>query len=90
LADTLEALVFGSAKRKSEKNGNGASRAPFGAPALFSYGRNRQAESAFEAACVSDSRAVRFVPSDVPEEELDELYQCSDVRVVRYRAEASD
>jgi hypothetical protein len=26
----------------------------------------------------------------VPEEELDELYQCSDVRVVRYRAEASD
>jgi hypothetical protein len=57
---------------------------------LFSYGRNRQAESAFEAACVSKSRAVRFVPSDVPEEELDELYQCSDVRVVRYRAEASD
>ena len=93
LADTLEALVFGSAKRKPKKNGNGnaeTSRAPFGAPALFSYGRNRQAESAFEAACASKSRAVRFVPSDVPEEELDELYQCSDVRVVRYRAEASD
>jgi predicted nicotinamide N-methyase len=94
LADTLEALVFGSAKRKPKENGNGngngASRAPFGAPALFSYGRNRQAESAFEAACASKSREVRFVPSDVPEEELDELYQCSDVRVVRYRAEASD
>jgi hypothetical protein len=33
---------------------------------------------------------VTFVSSDVPDEELDELYQCSDVRVVRYRAEASD
>ena len=92
LADTLEALVFGGlTKRRRDDDGlTKTSRAPFGAPVLFSYGRNRQAESAFEAACVSKSRAVRFVPSDVPEEELDELYQCSDVRVVRYRAEASD
>jgi hypothetical protein len=30
---------------------------------------------------------IAFTPMDVPEDELDELYQCSDVRVVRYRAE---
>ena len=82
--------IFGSVIFAPASASRSASRAPFGAPVLFSYGRNRQAESAFEAACVSKSRAVRFVPSDVPEEELDELYQCSDVRVVRYRAEASD
>ena len=96
LADTLEALVgrlSGAKKNGAPTNGDGrrfaASRAPFGAPALFSYGRNRQAESAFEAACASKGRAVTFAPSDVPEEELDELYQCSDVRVVRYRAKVS-
>ena len=82
LADTLEALVGESARLKKK------SRAPFGAPVLFSYGRNRQAESAFESECVRADRAVTFAPSDVPDEELDELYQCSDVRVVRYRAEA--
>ena len=82
LADTLEALVGESARLKKK------SRAPFGAPVLFSYGRNRQAESAFESECVRADRAVTFTPSDVPDEELDELYQCSDVRVVRYRAEA--
>jgi predicted nicotinamide N-methyase len=79
LADTLEALV--GEKKKS--------RAPFGAPVLFAYGRNRQAESLFEQALRNAGRAVTFVGSDVPDEELDELYQCSDVRVVRYRAEAS-
>lgn len=83
LADTLEALVGDRARVKKK------SRAPFGAPVLFAYGRNRQAESAFEQALRNAGRAVTFVPSDVPDEELDELYQCSDVRVVRYRAEAS-
>ena len=96
LADTIEALVGRAAlaaagKEKDTPRGRqgfASSRAPFGAPALFSYGRNRQAESAFEVACASKRRAVTFAPSDVPENELDELYQCSDVRVVRYRAEA--
>jgi predicted nicotinamide N-methyase len=83
LADTLEALVGDSARVKTK------SRAPFGAPVLFAYGRNRQAESLFERALRNAGRAVTFVGSDVPDEELDELYQCSDVRVVRYRAEAS-
>ena len=83
LADTLEALVGDGARVKKK------SRAPFGAPVLFAYGRNRQAESLFERALRNAGRAVTFVGSDVPETELDELYQCSDVRVVRYRAEAS-
>jgi predicted nicotinamide N-methyase len=83
LADTLEALVGDSERVKNK------SRAPFGAPVLFAYGRNRQAESLFEQALRNAGRAVTFVGSDVPDEELDELYQCSDVRVVRYRAEAS-
>jgi hypothetical protein len=45
---------------------------------IIAHGRNRQAEGAFLAACDGS-----FAVSDVPSSELDPLYQCSDVRVMR-------
>ena len=63
--------------------------------AVFSYGRNRQAEDAFADACGGEGEgegggggARALAMEDVPEDELDELYQCSDVRVVRLRMRA--
>ena len=47
---------------------------------LMAHGRNRQAEAAFLGAC-----AGKFVIEDVPGQELDPVYQCIDVRVLRLR-----
>lgn len=55
---------------------------------------HRLAESTFEQICMNgkssniagNENIIAFTPMDVPEDELDELYKCSDVRVVRYRA----
>ena len=53
-------------------------------PVLMSYGRNRQGEGDFLAACdgLTSGKARTLTMTDVGESELDELYQCSDVRVV--------
>ena len=45
---------------------------------LVAHGRNRFAESAFLDACKG-----RFVVQTVPGNELDEVYQCSDVDVYK-------
>lgn len=47
---------------------------------IVAHGRNRQAETAFLAAA-----STHFMVAEVPSEELDEVYQCSDVTVVRLR-----
>jgi hypothetical protein len=47
---------------------------------LLAHGRNRQAEPAFLRACVG-----KFTAEDVPSSELDAVYQCTDVRVLRLR-----
>ncbi|BDA45378.1 probable protein-lysine methyltransferase METTL21D [Coccomyxa sp. Obi] len=47
---------------------------------FIAHGRNRQAEATFLAACVGS-----FAVTDVASDELDPLYQCSDVRVMRLR-----
>jgi len=53
-------------------------------PVLFSYGRNRQGEVDFLRECdgAVSGRGVTLTLEDVPEDALDDLYQCSDVRVV--------
>jgi predicted nicotinamide N-methyase len=71
---------------------------------LMAHGRNRQAESAFEAAieavdvagggggggaekgAEANRRIVALVRTPVADEDLDELYQCSDVTVAHYAA----
>lgn len=65
---------------------------------LMAHGRNRQAESAFEAAIeavdvaaekgaeATNRRIVALVRTPVADEDLDELYQCSDVAVAHYAA----
>ena len=75
LVDTLAALVPAG----GESAGPGSLP-----PALMSYGRNRQAEGEFLAACdgAKSGKAMTLTIEDVAESELDELYQCSDVRVV--------
>ena len=75
LVDTLAALVPAG----GEAAGPGSLP-----PALMSYGRNRQAEGEFLAACdgAKSGKAMTLTIEDVAESELDELYQCSDVRVV--------
>jgi hypothetical protein len=75
LVDTLAALVPAG----GEASGPGSPP-----PALMSYGRNRQAEGEFLAACdgAKSGKAMTLTIEDVAESELDELYQCSDVRVV--------
>ena len=75
LVDTLAALVPAG----GESPGPGSLP-----PALMSYGRNRQAEDEFLAACdgAKSGKARTLTIEDVAESELDELYQCSDVRVV--------
>ena len=45
---------------------------------FLAHGRNRQAEGAFLKASSS-----RFSYMDVPEEQLHDVYQCSDVRVLK-------
>lgn len=45
------------------------------------HGRNRQAEASFMAA----AEAADFDICEIPGEQLDELYQCSDVTVLRLR-----
>lgn len=45
---------------------------------LIAHGRNRQAEGAFLRACTG-----LFRITDVPSAELDPLYQCTDVSVLR-------
>ena len=64
----------------------------------MAHGRNRQAESAFEAAIeavdvaaekgaeATNRRIVALVRTPVADEDLDELYQCSDVAVAHYAA----
>ena len=70
----------------------------------MAHGRNRQAESAFEAAieavdvagggggggaekgAEANRRIVALVRTPVADEDLDELYQCSDVAVAHYAA----
>lgn len=47
---------------------------------FIAHGRNRQAKGAFLAAC-----AGSFVVTDVASDELDPVYQCSDVRAMRLR-----
>ncbi len=47
---------------------------------VIAHGRNRQAKGAFLAAC-----AGSFVVTDVASDELDPVYQCSDVRAMRLR-----
>ena len=62
-----------------------------GFPVLMSYGRNRQAEAAFEEVSTKGFTftetgvTISLTGTDVPEQDLDELYQCSDVRVVKYK-----
>jgi len=51
-----------------------------GTEIFMAHGRNRQAEGVFLRAC-----AGTFACSDVPESELHEVYQCSDVRVLKLR-----
>ena len=65
---------------------------------LMAHGRNRRAESAFEAAIeavdvaaekgaeATNRRIVALVRTPVADEDLDELYQCSDVAVAHYAA----
>ena len=84
LVDTLASLVGDVGVE-----GGRAARYTPGA-ALFAYGRNRQAETSFErerGAGAASGRDVTLRATDVREEDLDELYQCSDVRVVHYAAE---
>ena len=84
LVDTLASLVGDVGVE-----GGRAARYTPGA-ALFAYGRNRQAETSFERECgagAASGRDVTLRATDVREEDLDELYQCSDVRVVHYAAE---
>ena len=45
---------------------------------FLAHGRNRQAEGAFLKAC-----SGRFSYVDVPKEQLHDVYQCSDVRVLK-------
>ena len=47
---------------------------------LLAHGRNRQAEAAFLQACMGS-----LTVEDVPSSELDPVYQCIDVRVLRLR-----
>lgn len=47
---------------------------------FIAHGRNRQAEVAFLAVCGGS-----FAVTDVASNELDPVYQCSDVRVMRLR-----
>ena len=47
---------------------------------LLAHGRNRQAEVRFLQAC-----AGSFLVERVPSQELDAVYQCSDVDVVRLK-----
>jgi hypothetical protein len=46
---------------------------------LVAHGRNRFAEAEFKACCARRGLAVR----ELPGEELDEVFQCSDVSVYR-------
>lgn len=50
---------------------------------IFAYGRNRFAESSFLAKCQSI-----FHVSEITNCELDEKYQCTDVRVLRLQKHA--
>ena len=84
LVDTLASLVgdVGVVGGRAARYTPGA--------ALFAYGRNRQAEASFERECgagAASGRDVTLRATDVREEDLDELYQCSDVRVVHYAME---
>ena len=45
---------------------------------FLAHGRNRQAEGAFLKAS-----SGRFTFTDVPEEQLHDVYQCSDVRILK-------
>ena len=47
---------------------------------LLAHGRNRQAEEAFLRGCMGS-----FAVEDVAGQELDLVYQCIDVRVMRLR-----
>lgn len=51
-----------------------------GSEIFMAYGRNRQAEDTFLRAC-----AGTFAHADVPGTELHQVYQCSDVRVLKLR-----
>jgi hypothetical protein len=75
LVDTFIALVPEGGEAASDKSPP---------PVLMSYGRNRQGEGDFLAACdgLTSGKARTLTMADVGESELDELYQCSDVRVV--------
>ena len=75
LVDTLIALVPEGGEAASDESPP---------PVLMSYGRNRQGEGDFLAACdgLTSGKARTLTITDVGESELDELYQCSDVRVV--------
>jgi predicted nicotinamide N-methyase len=87
LGETFDVVVAADCMYVEETAGELADATRALAPAaVFSYGRNRQAEDAFADACGGGSRALAM--EDVPEDELDELYQCSDVRVVRLRLRA--
>ena len=87
LGETFDVVVAADCMYVEETAGELADATRALAPAaVFSYGRNRQAEDAFADACGGGSRALAM--EDVPEDELDELYQCSDVRVVRLRMRA--
>ena len=89
LVSTLVALV-GTNKTRTEQQQQQRkkvveAREGAGVPGvLFSYGRNRQAEEDFIRECdaVVSARGVKVTMTDVAEDELDELYQCSDVRVI--------
>ena len=96
LGETFDVVVAADCMYVEETAGELADATRALAPAaVFSYGRNRQAEDAFADACGGGgegegggggSRALAM--EDVSEDELDELYQCSDVRVVRLRMRA--
>jgi hypothetical protein len=75
LVDTFIALVPEGGEAASDESPP---------PVLMSYGRNRQGEGDFLAACdgLTSGKARTLTMEDVGESELDELYQCSDVRVV--------
>ena len=96
LGETFDVVVAADCMYVEETAGELADATRALAPAaVFSYGRNRQAEDAFADACGGEGEgegggggARVLAMEDVPEDELDELYQCSDVRVVRLRMRA--
>jgi hypothetical protein len=86
LVTTLAALARAGGTGGSGSGGSGGGDNGRGTEVLIAHGRNRGAEPAFLKAAAAAGLAVAAVPPS----ELDPVYQCSDVSVLRLSLAALD